>query len=939
MDAPAPGLAARRKNKRAVRAHHDDLALSMSSLNLASPLYSPQVRAASPAFAPPFAGPAPGSPFTPGTPFAAPPGSPFAAPGPFAGSPGSPFGAPGPVGAPGGAPGGAPVPAAPLIAASRYAQQLEFTPTAASNPAFLTFQNVVPPAAGTDMVCVDQGTALPHFIRASMYNVPESEHLRQATKLPVLVTVRPFPGGPEDDDVPVVAYGAAAAAAAVTGAYTGADADAAAGAAWPPRCRRCRAYMNPLMQHHVAGTFTCNICQFDNNECPSDYAAAVDPVLGRRVDAAVRPELHRGVYDFVVPQHYNVDPSQPNEVFHHVFLVDVSESSRRQGLPVLVADAVRAVLYGGEAPFVGRIALIMYDQKVTFFNLGSALEAPQLQVLTDLEDPFVPFADGLFADPEESRGVIEDALGYLESLGGVGDPEPCFGAAVRAATMCLAHAARGGKITAVLAALPSWGPGGLRFKENRAVGRAPLAEAERAHANPDSPYYHQLARDCLALAVSVECLVCSDASVDLLNVGWLCLVTGGAVRKWARFEFERDGRAVAAHFAASVEGVRGYQGQLKVRCLNGLQVEQYYGALTAAAALRAVLAVGGAAEDPTVAAVHTAQLFLVLFRYDGTLDTKYDCHFQAALLYTDRRGVRKVRVVNLVLAVSERLEDVFNFVEQDAVVATIVRDTLLFVGRQPFAELRELVNTKLVEVFAQYRAMSEVGLRAAPRQLLFPDSLKHLPMYMLAFVKLAALRQGVETDARLAEVLAMAREPVARLMYRLYPVMVAAHDLVEAAEGGGDDNGDATLGAVAAAAARGRPLRSPVDPSVYLICNGAEVFIWIHTDNVRLLQDLFGLHVSSASDIDATMDELPELPTHVLAQARAVVRHWQSAVCGLPSVGSAGVRIVRDFELVEDATHGPSYADFLANLHRAIRVKLDNDKLNTRLALLARFIS
>lgn len=920
MDAPAPGLAARRKNKRAVRAHHDDLALSMSSLNLASPLYSPQVRAASPAFVPPFAGP-PGSPFAPGFAPGSPLlGSPLAALGPFAGAPG-PTGAP--LGAPD-APGAAP--AAPLISASRYAQQLDFTPTATSDPAFLTFQNVVPPAAGTDMACVDQGTALPHFMRASMYNVPESEHLRQATRLPVLVTVRPFPGGAEDDDVPVVAYGAAAAAAAVTGAYTGADADAAAGAAWPPRCRRCRAYMNPLMQHHVAGTFTCNICQFDNNECPSDYAAAVDPILGRRVDAAARPELHRGVYDFVVPQHYNVDPAQPNAVLHHVFLVDVSESSRRQGLPMLVADAVRAVLYGGDAPFVGRVALIMYDQKVTFFNLGSALEAPQLQVLADLEDPFVPFDDGLFADPEESRGVIEDALGHLESLGGAGDAEPCFGAAVRAATMCLEHAARGGKITAVLAALPSWGPGGLRFKENRAVGRAPLADAERAHANPDSPYYRQLAHDCLALAVSVECLVCSDASVDLLNVGWLCLVTGGAARKWARFEFERDGRAVAAHFAASAEGVRGYQGQLKVRCLNGLQVEQYYGALTAAAALRAVLAVGGAAEDPTVAAVHTAQLFLVLFRYDGKLDTKYDCHFQAALLYTDRRGVRKVRVINLVLAVSERLEDVFNFVEHDAVAATIVRDTLLFVGRQPFAELRELVNTKLVEVFAQYRAMSEVGLRAAPRQLLFPDSLKHLPMYMLAFVKLAALRQGVDTDARLAAVLAMAREPVATLMYRLYPVMVAAHDLGEGA-------------AVAAAAARGRPLRSPVEPSVYLICNGAEVLIWVHTDHVRLLQDLFGPHVSSASDIDVMMDELPELPTPVLAQARAVVRYWQSAVCGVPSVGSAGVRIVRDFELVEDATHGPSYADFLANLHRAVRVKLDNDKLNARPALLARFIS
>ena len=86
-----------------------------------------------------------------------------------------------------------------------------------------------------------------------------------------------------------------------------------------------------------------------------------------------------------------------------------------------------------------------------------------------------------------------------------------------------------------------------------------------------------------------------------------------------------------------------------------------------------------------------------MLEYDGKLSPKLDCHFQAALC-TDPNGVRKVRVINLVLAVSKSLEDVFHFTDENAVVTTIVRDTLSFVGQQSLLELRESINNKLVDI-------------------------------------------------------------------------------------------------------------------------------------------------------------------------------------------------------------------------------------------------
>lgn len=836
----------------------------------------------------------------------------------------------------------------PSIAESRYLQQLDYTtplPTedgSVQYPAFLTFQNVVPPVAGTQVYSIDQGTAMAKFMRSTMYNVPESEQLRLATKLPVAITVRPFaPLLADEDPVPVVDMSQLGASS-----VSGPDSSEDVG---PPRCRRCRTYMNPSMQHLMNGKFLCNICQFDNNTYPYEYSAAIDPMTGKRIDVNIRPELHKGVYDIIVPAEYNLEEGAThNEVLHHVFLIDISESSIKQNLPILIADTIRAVLYHVDE-FVGKIAIMTFDKKIGFYNLSSQLETTQLSLLTDLDDPFIPFHDGLFVDPEESRHVIEDALNHLESLcqqrgnqNVLPDVEPAYAAACRTAMLCLKSVSKGGKITSVLSKLPSWGPGKLRFKDNRSVGRAPTSDAEKRTYNPDNEYYHLLAKDFIDSNVGLDVLVVSEASVDLSNIGWLCSSTGGTVTRWLNFNIERDGRQFTAKFVNSVNKCKGYQGQLKVRCSNGLQVEQYYG--TSSSTVNTSLAVGGGPQDPKIPVVNEDQTFTVLFKYDGKLNTKYDCHFQAALLYTDSEGVRKVRVINLVLAVSERLEDVFNFVEQDSVVTTLVRDTLSFIGKQTFLELRESVNDKLVEVFTQYRAMCELGHnrnRTLTNQLLFPDSLKHLPNYLLCFIKSVAMRPSsdVSADARLAEIFEMLNVPIDNLMYRLYPGLVELHSLQEyEAVENPDNHGFITLPPF-------KPLTgNSLDQGVYLLCNAETVYVWIHPSaNIYLIKDLFGEHIEAVEEIDPLIDEFPDLPTHISSQARNLVRYFQSNIIGCDSIGYSGIQIVREgidgsskrFKeyLVEDSlngmigiNNGPSFADYLANLHKAIRVKLDNDK-------------
>lgn len=839
---------------------------------------------------------------------------------------------------------------------ARYLNQLEYnTVFDPENPAynsFLTFHNVVPPLAGTQFHVIDQGSASSKFIRPTMYNVPENEQLRAATKLPVAVTVRPFaPLLLTEEPIPVVDMSKLGAPESSDPMDIG-----------PPRCRRCRTYMNPFMQHSNHNTFVCNICQFPNNTVPMDYTSMLNPSNNQRIDRDIRPELHKGTYDIIVPKQYNVGgPATENNEIHHIFLIDVSEQSVKHLLPTLVADAIRATIYNLDSydeednqddqisqkkTFQGRFALITFDKRLQFYNLSPSLDSTQITVSADLEDPFIPFHDGLFADPEESRLAIEDALNHLESLSNddtFAEPEPCFAAACRYAISCL-EGVGGGKITSVLSTLPSWGPGSLKYKDNRAVGRTPSPEVEERIFLPDNEYYKLLAKDFIAQNIGLDVLVVSPLAVDLSNIGWLSSVTGGSVFKMSNFNFERDGRNFTSKFINSVRKTTGYQGQFKLRCSNGLQVSQYYGTSSSVSELSVV---GSSVPDPIIPTLNEDQTFTILLQYDGSLNTKFDCHFQAAFLYTDNQGIRKVRVINLVLAVSERLEDVFRFVDQDSVVTTIVRDTLSFIGKQPLTDLRDSVNEKLVDIYAHYRVLSEYGHnrnRTLSKQLIFPESLKHLALYMLAFIKTKAIKESgsIQADTRLNEIFQLLTMPIERLAYKLYPALIELHSL-------GDDEGLIPHGPENPHKFLNLPKFKELSVQqlqfgVYILCDGDNVYVWIHQNaNVLLIKDLFGEEIETVQDINPLLDELPELPTDISQQARNLVEYFQTHIIGSASVGKGSIIVIREgidkseetFKelLVEDrsrgaiaASSGPSYTDYITSLHKAIKIKLDNDK-------------
>lgn len=818
--------------------------------------------------------------------------------------------------------GGSAQAAIPSIVADRAAAQQNLGPT----PVFKTFENACPPLSGTDYDVQDQGVSGPQFARLTMYNIPATDALRASTKLPLGMLLRPLASFSNKE--------------CERGGVSVAD---FSNGVPPPRCRRCRTYMNPSMLFTEGGTkFTCNMCQFSNEVSP-EYFQPID-ITNRRIDWQSRPELALGTYDMLVPKDYWKEEGIEPVPLRHFVLIDVSRDAIKKGLPKLAVEAIRMALYGdgldpGEnaaSSFSGenagiydangtlmekrikyptgtKIGIATYDSTVQFYNLNSKLEQAQMMVMGDIEDPFVPLEEGMFVDPEESRLVIEDLLDRIDVLFEDNPTEePAFGCALDVALKTLKSG--GGKVSAILSSLPSRGPGSLVVREG---GENFTGEKEINLYSPDSKYYEDLGKEYALAGVGLDLFLFPSTHCDLANTGIVCQLSGGCEHFYAGFVPQRDGRRFIADFCKSCEGDIGTQAHLKVRSSTGLQIASYYGNFYH----------DGWEDEPIFGSINSHSTIGILFKYDGKLDHKLDAHFQSALLYTSSDGQRRVRVTNLIASVTDQFKPVVNFVDIDATIGIMARDSISRMNESSREEIRDRISNRLVDVFASYRKHVDSSLPA--NQLLMPMSLRGLMALSLALQKSIPLRYPqLVSDRRVHAGRLMNSFSATELNLFLYPRIIGLHNL-QPADCKYSENGLFSM-----------PVNVPAcTPNldvggVYIVYNGESILLSVDKQvSPLLLKDLFGEYVVNLESLDPYMNELPELDTEVSRQARALVKYFTNK----SGISFLGLQLARenldgayhDFKalMIEDRgmnTFG--YPEFVNNTHKYVQDKLETAK-------------
>lgn len=754
---------------------------------------------------------------------------------------------------------------------------------------------VLPRPAGPDReralappVPADSGNCVPHNMRPTVNALPNSTALRARWQLPVGVVVRPMGDEGVGREVPVVPLGPQGIV----------------------RCRRCRTYMNPFCQWADGGRrFKCNVCTM-LNEAPVEYFSTLD-ASGRRRDSEERPELSCGTVEWVAPTEYMVRPPMPPVFF---FVIDVSKNSVGSGLLATAAAAIKASLDslpGDERTMVG---FLTFDTALHFYNLKSTLTAPQMMVVTELDDPFLPLPDDMLVNLRESREVVEALLDSLPSQwpnANLQLPDSCTGAALQAAFLVMSHL--GGKMLLFQGSAPTLGAGKFKAREQLA---AYGTEREAALRNPEDPFFKRFAAEASRQQITLDVFAAAPEPMDLASWAAIPRYTCGQLYYYPGFYAARDGPRLSADISHNLTRPTAWEAVMRIRCSRGLRISSFHGHFFNRST--DLLALPTCDPDKT---------FAVQIAHEETMVTGSAGFVQCALLYTSSNGERRIRVHTLCLPITSELGEMYRASDGGAVAALLGKLAVEKALMSKLEDTRAALQAKVSAALKEYRML--VGAHGRqPNALVYPPGLRFLAAHALGLIKSTAFRgsgREVNADERIAALHSLMEAPVEATLTAAYPDVFALHDasVPWGQPADGREGGKVQLPPTVPAT-----LAYMHDSGAYLISNGSLIILWLgRALDPDWVAQVLGPEANSPNcDVSALPLEPPRQGSNLSSRLCALLRALRA---GRPASQPAfAVRQGTPAEavamplLVEDRSAGQmAYSDFLVAVLKQVMSK------------------
>ncbi|NXN97562.1 SC24C protein, partial [Rhinopomastus cyanomelas] len=749
-----------------------------------------------------------------------------------------------------------------------------------SEPFVTGVRGQVPPLVTTNFLVKDQGNASPRYIRCTSYNIPCTSDMAKQSQVPLAAVIKPLATLPPEETLPYMVDH---------------------GESGPVRCNRCKAYMCPFMQFIEGGRrFQCCFCSCVT-EVPPHYFQHLDHT-GKRVDFYDRPELSLGSYEFLATVEYcknNKFPSPPA----FIFMIDVSYNAVKSGLVRLICEELKSLLdylprEGNMEESAIRVGFVTYNKVLHFYNVKSSLAQPQMMVVSDVADMFVPLLDGFLVNVNESRTVIASLLDQIpEMFADTRETETVFAPVIQAGLEALKVTECAGKLFIFHTSLPvAEAPGKLKNRDDRKLINT---DKEKTLFQPQISFYNNLAKDCVAQGCCVDLFLFPNQYLDVATLGVVTYQTGGSIYKYAYFQLETDQDRFLNDLRRDVQKEVGFDAVMRVRTSTGIRATDFFGAFYMSNT-----------TDVEMAGLDCDKTITVEFKHDDKLSEDNGALLQCALLYTSCAGQRRLRIHNLSLNCCTQLADLYRNCETDTLINYLAKYAYRGVLSSPVKTVRDALINQCAQILACYR--KNCASPSSAGQLILPECMKLLPVYLNCVLKSDVLQPGPEvtTDDRAYIRQLVTSMDVAETNVFFYPRLLP---LTKA---------DVDSNSLPAAIRNSEERLSKGD--IYLLENGLNIFVWVGV-NVQqsLIQNLFG--VSSFGQISKALSTLPVLENPFSKKVRSIIDMLQvqrSRYMKLIIVKQEDkLEMLFKHFLVEDKSlnGGASYVDFLCHMHKEIR--------------------
>ncbi|KAL5035514.1 COPII subunit [Batrachochytrium dendrobatidis] len=643
--------------------------------------------------------------------------------------------------------------------------------------------------------------ANPHdsYQRCTLNAIPQSSALLNKSRIPFGLLITPYKNlFPHEPQVPVIT------------------------APQIVRCRRCRTYINPWITFVENGArWKCNMC-FLTNDVPAFFDWDADQRT--QLNRLDRPELTHGVVEFVAPQEYMVRPPQPVVM---IFVIDVTYAAIQSGMVSVAAKSIKDSL--DKIPNLDgrtKIAFITVDSALHFYNLGSSSSFPQMMVVADLTETYLPMPSDLLVSLTESRQVIDQFLDKLPSLfEHTQQTQLAMGKALKAAQKLVGHI--GGKIVVLEYTLVNYDDGALKVREDpKLFGTA----KENGLLQPAIGFYKSLAVDCSPMQVSIDLFLFNPQYADVATLGGCAKFTGGSIHYYPRFSANRyeDSIKFASELGHLLTRPIGFEAVMRVRTTRGIKMKAFHGNFF----LRST----DLLSLPNVSPDHS---YAIEMEIGEDITTRMAC-FQTSLLHTSSSGERRIRVLTLAVPVTTNLSEVFSCADQLALTTLLTKKAVERALTSKIEDARDALMYKLHELIAVYK--NQFARNGPSSQLLLPENLKLMPIYTLAMIKHLAFRQStsIPSDLRSYMLALLCVFSPELIKVTMYPRFWNVDSVMTQKE----------IGTVGEGERKGQVVYPPqlnltsekLDrQGMYLLDNGLEMFLWVgKAANPQLCQSVLG---------------------------------------------------------------------------------------------------
>ncbi|XP_022080960.1 protein transport protein Sec24A-like isoform X2 [Acanthaster planci] len=712
----------------------------------------------------------------------------------------------------------------------------------------------------------------PDIFRSTLNALPQTQSLLQKSRLPLGLIIHPFR---DLSHLPVIQSSVIV------------------------RCRSCRTYINPFVTIIEQRRWKCNLC-YRINELPEEFT--YDPVSKTYGAPERRPEIKSSTIEFIAPSEYMLRPPQPAV---YLFVIDVSFSAVESGYLSVACQGLLDCLERMPGDARTMIGFITFDSTLHFYSLQEGLSRPQMLVVSDIDDIFLPCPNDLLVNVHENKELVQELLNQLPSMfAGNKITQTALGPALQAALKLMSPT--GGRVTVFQSGLPSLGQGALKSREDP---NQRASSKSVANLGPAVDFYKKLSLDFSAQQIACDMFLFSTQYTDVATLAGVAKFSGGSLCYYPGFhstqnlvEVERFTNDFQRYLTRKI----GFEAVMRVRCTKGLSIHTFHGNFFVRST-----------DLLSLPNINPDAGFAMQVSIEESLHDSPVAAFQAALLYTSSKGERRIRVHTMCLPVTNQLSEIMAGADQQAIIALLTRMAVDKSLTSTMSDARDALVNVCVDSLSAFKATLPSGQTVGT--LMCPKSLRMLPLYTLAALKNNAFRLGTSTrlDERVYSMEMFKCQPLHYVMLKLHPNLYPVHGM--------SDEGSILVNdqSVPQPPLLGLSSEYVSRNGAYLMDCGDALYLFINRD-VSIAFCMEVLDVPNFRSIPEGMTELPELANPASERLRTFIlwlldkRAYAAPLHIIREDSKKRVLFLR--HLVQDRSESSmSYYEFLQHLQKEIK--------------------